>query len=457
MPHYTILIVDDEAAQREVLAGFLKKKGYSVRASETGEKALHVLRNETVDLVLSDMRMPEMDGAELLRRIKSLNPQIDVIVMTAFGSIETATETMKNGATDFITKPVDLQQLELTVQKILTKKQLILENERLRELLNDRFSFDGIISNSGAMAEALSVAGRVAPSKATVLITGESGTGKELIAKAIHMSSPRADKPFIAVNMAALSENLVESELFGHEKGAFTGAHQQRKGRFELADSGSLFIDEVGDIPAGTQVKLLRVLQEQQIERIGSSQAIPIDVRVIAATNRPLEKMVEDGTFRQDLYYRLNVVKITLPPLRDRKTDIPLLTDFFIRKYAKLNEKTITGFSREAMDRLFKHDFPGNVRELENIVEQAVVLARDDIITVAELPVTLTGQHDSPESGISGRTFADKVEIFEKKLIYDALEAAGGVQTKAAELLGMSERHLRYKLQKYGKNKEKNL
>ncbi len=414
MSRPTILIVDDEAAQRETLAGYLEKKGYAVKTAESGVQALESIQESTIDLVITDMRMPEMDGSALMRHIKVLNPQIDVIVMTAYGSIESATETMKNGATDFITKPIDLEQLEMTVKKTLDRKQLLWENERLRDLVQERYSFDGIISNSGAMTEALSIAARVAPSRSTVLITGESGTGKELIAKAIHVSSPRAEKPFIAVNIAALSDHLVESELFGHEKGAFTGANQQRIGRFEAAEDGSLFIDEVGDIPHATQVKLLRVLQEQQIERIGSSRAIPVDVRVIAATNQPLEKMVKDGRFRHDLYYRLNVVKIKLPPLRERKTDIPLLIDSFIRKYTKLNQKNIKGFSREAMDKLLKHDFPGNVRELENIVEQAVVLGRHDIITVEDLPVTLSEASGTQEQGISGRTFAEKVENLKK-------------------------------------------
>lgn len=451
MSTFNILVVDDEATQRETLTGFLRKKGYNIQTADTGAKALSIIRDNPIDLVLTDMRMPEMDGSELLVETKKVNPDIDVIVMTAFGSMETAVSAMKNGATDFITKPVDLEQLEITIKKTLERKQLTNDNKRLRELVNERLSFKGIISASSVMEQALSLAARVAPSKATALILGESGTGKELIAKAIHLASDRADGPFVAVNMAALSDNLVESELFGHEKGAFTGANQERKGRFELAHGGTIFIDEVGDIPLSTQVKLLRVLQEQQIERIGSSTPIKVDARVVAATNRPLEEMVKNGEFREDLYYRLNVVKINIPPLRQRKTDIPLLADFFIRKFVEMNGKSIHSITKEAMDRLMKYDFPGNVRELENIIEQAVVLAHEDVIQVEDLPMTLQTSSAKALDDFSTGTFQERVEAFERSLIRKALDESNGVQTKAAEALGMSERHLRYKLQKYGK------
>jgi len=449
MQSFVILVVDDEASQREALGGFLQKKSYTVKKAESGDQALDIIRNETIDLVITDMRMPEMDGAELLLETKKLNPDIDVIVLTAYGNIETATSAMKSGATDFITKPVDLEQLDIVIRKALEKRQLSFENRRLRELVNEHLSFGGIISSDSNMDQVLSLSARVAPSNATVLITGESGTGKELIAKAIHFAGPRSDLPFIAVNMAALSDNLVESELFGHEKGAFTGAQQLRKGRFETAHGGTLFIDEVGDIPLNTQVKLLRVLQEHYIERIGSTQSIPVDVRVIAATNRPLEDMVKNGEFREDFYYRLNVVKINLPPLRKRKNDIPLLTDHFIRKYADINQKTVNGISREAMDTLMKYDYPGNVRELENIIEQAVVLSRDDLISSADLPMTIQNNSTQFTFDFTKGSFQDRVEAFEKTLLKEALTQSNGVQTKAANLLGMSERHLRYKLQKY--------
>ncbi len=444
-----ILIVDDEKSQRELLGGYLKKRGHAIHTAQHGQEALEILRQQAIDLVLTDMRMPELDGAELLKQIKALNPNIDVIMMTAYGSIEDATEAMKNGAVDYITKPVDLEQLDLTISRALEHKQLVSENKRLRQLVNERLSFEGIISTSPTMEQALNIAARVAPSPATVLITGESGTGKELVAKAIHYASNRRDQPFVAVNMAALSDNLVESELFGHEKGAFTGAQQQRQGRFETANHGTLFIDEVGDIPLNTQVKLLRVLQEQQIERIGSSTPFPINVRVLAATNQPLEERVKNGLFRQDLYYRLNVVKIHLPPLRQRREDIPVLADHFIRRYADQNQKQINGFSREAMDRLMKYDYPGNVRELENIIEQVVVLSRDEIIQVNDLPLNVQNTFQTDNHSLSNGTFKERVEAFEKKLISEALRKANGIQTRAADLLGMSERHLRYKLKKY--------
>lgn len=449
MSDYTILVVDDEDAQRNALSGFLKKKGYKIQMANTGKNAIDIVRRKAIDLILTDLRMPEMDGSQVLQQTKKINPDIDVIVMTAFGSIDGATDAMKKGAVDFITKPVDLEQLQIAIEKTLERKQLLSENKRLRELVGERLKFGGIISSSSTMEAALSIASRAATSKATVLITGESGVGKELVAKAIHFASPRAEKEFVAVNMAALSDNLVESELFGHEKGAFTGADRLRKGRFELAHDGTLFIDEVGDIPLNTQVKLLRVLQEHQFERIGSATPLDIDVRVIAATNRNLEEMVKSGEFRQDLYYRLNVIKIPLPSLRERRTDIPLLADHFLRRYAEMNNKKVSGISKEAMDVLTKYSFPGNVRELENIIEQAVVLCRREMITISDLPSIVRDHFVEKIENEGAGTFKEKIEAFEKRLIREALQKSNNVQTRAAELLGMSERHLRYKLQKY--------
>jgi len=449
---HTILIVEDEAAQRDALSGFLKKKGFDVKAASSGMEALEIIQAHAVDLILTDLKMPGMDGLELLTQVREINPDTGVIVMTAFGSIEGATQAMKNGALDYLTKPIDLDQLEVTVAKALEHKQLVSENRALRAQLAERFRFDGIISASSTMEEALNIAGRAAASKATVLICGESGTGKELVARAIHLSSPRKDKPFVAVNVAALAENLLESELFGHEKGAFTGADRQRKGRFELADGGTLFIDEIGEIPPTTQVKLLRVLQERVFERVGGTEQIQIDVRVITATNTHLEDMVKDGTFRKDLFYRLNVVRVQIPPLRKRKTDIPILIDHFLKKYSEENQKQLVSISKEAMDLLMKYDYPGNVRELENIIEQAVVLCRSDIITINDLPASIRGLSSDKsmiEVPVTG-SFQERVEAFEQRLILDALESANGVQTRAANLLGMSERHLRYKLKKYG-------
>ncbi len=452
MLNATLLIIDDEPAQLLALAGFLKKRGFKVEKAESGLAGIEILKKQPIDLIITDFKMPDLTGLEVLTKAKAINPELDVIVMTAFGSIENATQAMRDGAVDYLTKPVDLNQLELVIQKALERKQLVSENRQLREQLSEKFQFKQIISVSEAMEEALNLAGRAAPSKATVLITGESGTGKELIARAIHFASPRKNSPFLAVNCAALAENLLESELFGHEKGAFTGASQMRKGRFELAHKGTLLIDEVGEIPLSTQVKLLRVIQEQTFERVGGSETIKVDVRLIAATNQNLEKMIEAGTFREDLYYRLNVVKINIPPLRKRKGDIPILSDYFLKKYCTENNKPLDGISREAMDLLMKYDYPGNVRELENIMEQAVVLSRETLITTRDLPMTVRGiRTESDVNDLTAEgTFIERVEAFEKRLILQALQEANGVQTRAAAILGITERHLRYKLKKYG-------
>jgi len=445
MYNYTILIVDDEKVQREALAGFLRKKDYKIIQANSAIQAIDFLKSQTIDLVLTDLRMPEMDGTQLLVEIKKINPQVQVVLMTAYGTIETAIEAMKNGAADFITKPVDLKQLEIIITRALEKKQLVSENIKLKKILSNQSKPTNIISTSAEMEQALNTGLRAAPSKASVLIYGESGTGKELFARAIHQASDRNDNPFIAVNLAALPENLVESELFGYEKGSFTGATAMRKGRFEQANSGTLFIDEVGDIPAATQVKLLRVLQEQQFERIGGNQPIHVDVRMIAATHKNLQELIHAGTFRQDLYYRLNVVQVELPSLRERKSDIPVLVNHFIKKYSNLNGIQIDSISKEAMDALLKYNFPGNVRELENIIEQAVVLCRFNIIEKNNLPSHIS----TIKRAATGKTFQQKVELLEIELIMEALKKANWIQTKAAELLDMTERNLRYKMQKY--------
>ena len=449
---HTLLVVDDEEVQLNSMAGFLRKQGYRVFAASTPAKALELVRENTIDVVLTDFKMPGMSGVELLAAIKEINPEIDVVVMTAFGSIESATEAMKLGAVDYLTKPIDLQQLRLTLHHVLERKQLLSENRQLREQLASKFRFEGIVSQSAAMEQVLNLAARVANSNATVLITGETGTGKELIARAIHFAGPRKEKPFIPVNCAALPENLLESELFGHEKGAFTGADRQRKGRFELADGGTLFIDEVGEIPPPVQIKLLRVLQERAFERLGGTETLRVDVRVVAATHRDLDEMIRDGRFREDLYYRLNIISIRIPPLRQRREDIPPMVDAFVQRFSQENGKPITGVSREAMDLLMKYDYPGNVRELENIIQQAVVLTRSDIITSDDLPprVREPKRDEDAAPEFDHGTFTERVEAFEKSLIRQALQQAGGVQTRAAELLGISERHLRYKLKKLG-------
>jgi len=442
-----VLVVDDEEPQRRVLAGFLRKRGYDVEAAGDAEEALRVVSARTVDLVLTDLRMPGRTGVEMLESVRAANPEIPVVVMTAYGTVASAVEAMKRGATDYLSKPVDLDELEVLVARALERRALVSENRALREQLESRYRLEGLETANAAMQEAINVAARAAASRASILLRGESGTGKELMARAIHCASPRRKAPLVAVNVAALPETLLESELFGHERGAFTGADRERRGRFELADGGTIFLDEIGDLPRGTQVKLLRVLQEQAFERLGGTRTLKVDARVIAATHRDLAAMARAGDFREDLLFRLDVVSITLPPLRARREDIPLLVDHFLRRFA--DEGKARSVSREAMDLLLKHDYPGNVRELENLVHRAVVLARGEVITTSDLPLHLGALRGEADRGDEG-SFTERVEAFEKRLILEALDRAGGVQTRAAAAVGMSERHLRYKLKKYG-------
>jgi Nif-specific regulatory protein len=449
---FQILIVDDEKVQRDMLAGFLNKQGYETVAVEGGARALEQFSSGSFDLVLTDFKMPGMDGLELLRELKRRNPEAAVVILTAHGNEKTAVTAMKEGAYDYLTKPIqELDELLMLIRRAEKEGNLARENRQLKEQLREKFKVDFIISASRRMQEALNLVGRVAPSQATVLILGESGTGKELFARAIHYASPRAEKPLVKVNCAALPENLLESELFGHEKGAFTGAVARRIGRFEQADQGSIFLDEIGDLSPALQAKLLRVLQEKEIERVGSNQTLKIDVRMIAATNRNLEEAIRKGTFREDLYYRLNVVTISLPPLRERKEDIPILIDYFMKKYSEENRKEIRSLSRESRDLLLKYDYPGNVRELENIVERAVVLCRGEMITSQDLPLNL--RESKTETALNqarqAHTLPETVETVERQLILGALERSGGIQTRAAEELGINERVLRYKMKKY--------
>jgi len=442
-----ILVVDDEASQRELVSGYLKKQGFEVFTAAGGEPALELFRQSPMELILTDQRMPDLSGLELLKAARAINPETQVIVMTAYGNVETAVEAMKAGAADYLTKPLHLEELRQKIQRIVEQHRLYAENRALREELRSRHRIEGIIGDSGQMVEVVSLVQRVAASEATVLIRGESGTGKELIAKAIHYASPRAARPLVRVNCAALPENLLESELFGHEKGSFTGAIANRKGRFELADTGTLFLDEIGDLPLHLQAKLLRVLQEREFERVGSSQPIKVNVRILSATHRDLESLLRAGQFREDLYYRLNVVTILVPPLRERRQDLPALMDHFLKIFAAKNGKTLRGFSREARDALLRYDYPGNVRELENLVERAVVLSRGDLIGRGDLPLTV----EAPEaSGEPPAQLTAAVEGLERRMIKNALARAGGVQTRAADLLGITERALRYKLKKYG-------
>jgi DNA-binding NtrC family response regulator len=444
---FRILVVDDEATQRELVCGFLKKQGYEVFAAPSGERALEIFRQEPVELILTDQRMPNVSGLDLIKAARGINPESHVIVMTAYGNIETAVEAMKAGASDYLTKPLNLEELHHKIERVRERWRLYAENRELRAALESRHRIEGIIGDSGQMLEVISLVRRVAPTDATVLIRGESGTGKELIAKAIHYGSARAARPLVRVNCAALPENLLESELFGHEKGSFTGAIATRKGRFELADGGTLFLDEIGDLPLHLQAKLLRVLQEKEFERVGSSHSLKVNVRVLSATHRDLEALIESGKFREDLYYRLNVVTILLPPLRERRQDLPAFMDHFLRVFAQKNGKTIRGFTREAREVLLRYDYPGNVRELENLIERAVVLTRDDVIDRSDLPLTVDAS-EKPDDKETSLTAA--VEGLERRMIKEALARAGGIQTRAAELLGLTERALRYKLHKYG-------
>lgn len=443
---FRILVVDDEPAQLELVAGFLAKRGFEVSLAPDGQEALRRFSRESFDLVLTDQKMPGLSGLELIEALRTQNPEVPLIVMTAYGTIETAVAAIKAGAVDYLTKPLNLDELLHRVRQVREHQRLLIENRDLREALHERHRVEGIIGESGPMQEVLSLVRRVASSDTTVLIRGESGTGKELIAKAIHYASPRAAGPLVRVNCAALPESLMESELFGHEKGAFTGAVAARMGRFELADGGSLFLDEIGDLSPHLQVKLLRVLQEREFERVGSSRPMTADVRALAATHRDLEALVRDGRFRDDLYYRINVVTITLPPLRERREDIPLLIDHFLRAFAAKIDKPVRGLTREAREALLRYDYPGNVRELENLIERAVVLTRDDVIALGDLPLSLS--EAEMEVGEGGMTSA--VEGLERRMIHEALVKAEGVQTRAAELLGVSERVLRYKMKKYG-------
>lgn len=450
MKDYNILVIDDEAAQRDVLTGYLKKKGFKIFSASSGNEGIEITKNNPVDIILSDFKMPDLNGIEVLEQVKKINPEISFVVVTAYGTVENAVKAMRLGAFDYISKPVDLDELDLMIDRIIEHKNLKSENQLLKTQLQEKYKISSIVSHSQKMEEVINVAARVADSKATVLITGENGTGKEVLAKAIHFMSPRKDSPFVAVNVPALTETLLESELFGHEKGAFTGADKMKKGRFEIANGGTLFLDEVGDIPQSIQVKLLRVLQEHQFERVGGNEKIEVDVRIIAATNKDLELKIKDGTFREDLYYRLNVVSIKIPPLRERKEDILPMIENFIDKYCKENNKEKLEISKEVVDLLFKYNYPGNVRELENIIERAVVLTRGKVITLNDLPINIKGfKEEKALASLDEGTLTEQVEALEKQLIFDALQESGGNQTKAGKLLGLTERNLRYKLKKY--------
>jgi DNA-binding NtrC family response regulator len=444
MDRASILIVEDEAAQRSLLSGLLRKEGYAVGEAGTGIDALEVFKKDVFELVLLDYKLPDTDGLTLLKKFKEINPEVEVIMVTAFGSIENAVGALKAGATEYLTKPIDLDDLLFKIKKTEERTYLVRENRVLKETLKDRFKSEDFVYQSEKMHEVASLIVRIASTDSTCIINGESGVGKEVVVDLLHSLSDRKDNPLIKVNCAAIPETLLESELFGYEKGAFTGAYQRKAGKFEVANKGTIFLDEIGDIPLILQSKLLRVLQEREVERLGGLHPVRIDVRIVTATNKNLEEEVKKGAFREDLYYRLNVVSIRVPPLRERKEDILLLIDFFLKKYNARHKKNIKGVTREVRDMLMKYDYPGNVRELENITERAVVLTRGDYISKEDLPAFSGETKDLLEKNMK-----ETVETIERNMILDALVSSEWVQTKAASILGLSERMLRYKIKKY--------
>ena len=442
-----ILIVDDDRPQREGLQRALAER-FDVLLADDAEKALQALEAQPVDVLLTDLKMPGEDGMKLLRRATSLSSPPICIMMTAYGSIENAVEAMRAGAYHYVTKPINLDELELLIERALKSRRIEVENVTLRAQLDKKFGMENILGQSSAMARVFEIVQQVAPTRATVLISGETGTGKELIAHAIHNLSPRKSGPFIAVHAAALSPTLLESELFGHEKGSFTGAVERRTGRFELADGGTLLLDEVSEIDPSIQVKLLRVLEERAFERVGGSKTLNVDVRLIAATNKDLKKLVSEGKFRDDLFYRLSVVTIALPPLRERRDDIPLLVSAFLKQTARENNKDVREITQEAVNVLMAYDWPGNVRELRNTIEQMVVLARSERLTLRDVPMAIRGGADLTKISVvrTGMT----VEEAERQLIIQALKEMRGNRTRAAQKIGMSRRTLHRKLKKYG-------
>jgi Nif-specific regulatory protein len=448
-----IVVIDDEVNAAAALEKLLQEDGYEVSAANDARAGLALLERSDPDIVLTDLRMPGMDGLELLTRIKQARPETMVILMTAYGTVKTAVRAMKLGAEDYLAKPIDVEELEVILQKVLEKRRLLEEARVLRERVHQKYRFENLVGESPDMLAAFKTVRQVAPSSSSVLLLGESGTGKELFAQALHQSSPRKDKPFVKVACAALPETLLESELFGHEKGSFTGALYSRAGRFEMADGGTLFLDEIGDVSPTVQVKLLRFLEEREFERVGGNRTYKVDVRIVCATHRDLEKKLEDGSFREDLYYRLNVIEIHIPPLRERGEDIPVLAHHFLKKFSDANGKDVRRISDEALALLLRHSWPGNVRELENAVERAVVLASEPVLTPDHFPTLRRLGPDTTAANakgglgvaIPGSSFAE----IEREAILRTLEAVGGSTSRAAALLQISARKIQYKLKEY--------
>jgi two-component system response regulator HydG len=449
----TILIVDDDKAHRTMLRTLLGGWGYMIEEADDGDTAIQMVHDKPFDLILMDIRMVRVSGPEALKAIKSYNPAIPIIIMTAYSSVETAVETLKNGAYDYLTKPLDFDELKMAMERAMDHTRLREENRQLRDQLGEKFDRRNIIGRSPAMNKILEIVNQVAPSEATVLISGESGTGKEMIAGAIHYNSPRKNGPYIKINCAAITETLLESELFGHEKGAFTGAHRRKDGRFQQAHNGSIFLDEISEMSLAMQVKLLRVLQEREIIRVGGEETIHVDVRIIAATNKDLLEEVQGGRFREDLFYRLNVVSIHMPSLRERKEDIPLLAQNFLETFRRKNQKEIHGLTPRAMDLLLRYDWPGNVRELMNAVERAVVMSREDILSEDAFSSIRLEKDIHPvdeESQEAAPTEASLEEV-EKATILRTLSETKGNKSEAARRLGITRKTLHKKLSKYGK------
>jgi len=448
----TILIIDDEKGLLEVLNVVFRKEGYEVKTATSGAEGLDILNSKSVDLVITDIRMPHMSGMEILRYVKENQPEVPVIVITAYGSIQQAVEALKAGALDYIVKPFDVEELKILVARGLERKHLELENILLKKDLKEKYKFENMIGKSRLMQEIYLLIDKVAGTDSTVLITGESGTGKEMAARAIHSLSRRKDKPFVTINCAALPENLLESELFGHTKGSFTGAISDKKGMFEVAHKGTLFLDEIGEMSPWTQVKLLRALQERKIRRVGGTEEIPVDVRVIAATNQDLKKRIEEGKFREDLFYRLNVISFEMPPLRERVEDIPLLTQHFLQKYCQQMGKKMKRLAPEVVGIFEQYSWPGNIRELENVIERIVAIEDRETITTACLPPEMLGMVKKDEIKVElgpGFDLNRHLDDIAKRYIVKALEKSGGRMKKAAPMLGVSYRTLRYLIDKY--------
>ena len=449
MPAPEILVVDDELGIRNLLTTLLKSDGYVIRQAENGQEAIDAVNNSLPDLVLCDIKMPVKDGIEALQEIREISEDVCVMMLTAHGTIETAVEAMKLGAADYLRKPFDVEELRARIRRELDHADVRRVNRHLREQVGLKYGLDRIIGQDQKMRAIYDLIKRIAPTRSTILIRGDSGTGKELIAGAIHCLSPRRNKPFVKVNCAAISEELLESELFGHEKGAFTGAIRSNEGKFVMADGGSILLDEVSEMSQKLQAKLLRVLQEREVDRVGGREPVKVDVRILATTNRDLEQRIKDGRFREDLFYRLNVVSVEFPPLRERKSDIPLLVRHFIDKYNREMNKRLQGMTKEAEALLWKCDWPGNVRQLENVIERAIVLAQETEIDVNDLPPDLrdsSPDQANPNGSLSaGMTVAE----MERELIFKTLESVGDNRTKAADMLGISIRTLRNKLNEY--------